>query len=136
MQKLRLEGLQEWPRLPFSVSTTIDESTFPPKGLGMSTGPTRHGFHLSILECFPSCHTKRCKLAGVCLSLSPTPVLRSSSLQIGDLFMKATLRCRSRPAAACMRSSPVQGFCPRSDPDALLSCPAEVVEEAASLMIG
>ena len=28
---------------------------FPPKGLRMSTSPTRHEFHRSILECFPSC---------------------------------------------------------------------------------
>ena len=50
---------------------------FPPKGLGMSTGPKMHGFHRSILQYFPSCQSGS-KLTGLRPSPSPAPVCRLS----------------------------------------------------------
>ena len=50
---------------------------FTPKGLGISTGPNRHGVHRSIWQHVPSCQ-RESKLAGACLSPSPAPMSRSS----------------------------------------------------------
>ena len=91
MQKLRLSGLQGWPRLACSDSTTIDEGTSHRKA--SACPPVPRG-----LSSIGGARQKDASLHYVRLSLSPAPVARGRSLHEGQLVTQATLPltpCRS-----------------------------------------